>query len=71
MKGDILGGTEVPIAGGSNIFAPIPFLIFPHGGENSSLTRIYTATNGRLGRDSDERDVRGERAAVVGFMKRN
>ena len=23
MKGDILGGTEVPIAGGSNIFAPI------------------------------------------------
>ena len=39
MKGDILGGTEVPIAGGSNTFAPIPFLIFPHGDENSSLTR--------------------------------
>ena len=39
MKGDILGGTEVPVVGGSNTFALIPFVIFPHGDENSSLTR--------------------------------
>ena len=31
----------------------------------------YTATNGGLGRDSVEGDVRDERAAVGGFMKRN
>ena len=31
----------------------------------------YTATNGGLGRDSDERAVRDERAAVGGLIKRN